>query len=687
MITIRYQGKLCGPIFEITRNAGLEPDFGYVHMHLSEFLELKVGEAALGIDFVDAREVMRNDPGIQSIGDLVLTQVIDDGTPDEDGKKVKTHEVKWERLLVSERALQSVIAFDDQGDSIFRVDLTDIRYLWDKRGIPVSAWVNVPVQGDPDQAGTDPGVGGGLDNVGALLQTSTLRTAAGAPPPRLIVGSMRDGVPWTLREVLSEIVLPKLPGSPKLTRLPSELEDSVPLGHVWDAVNPKEALAQILDEFQLTLTLDLDSNVSVWKRGEGGLRTKTQNNIAYQSNDPNIDERVAHSKDIVAFKRVPPVVVVIGPPTIATAREKLEPVGEIGGAILPLEEALKAIGLTMDRARKLALAPSGDRAAKFLITAEGLAEFQRWAFRWYRLKGGTKAHANKLPIFQGGRGVVDSIGQFLPHRVRSETHGFVDRTRVKRLDILSSEDYVNGTLPFQKEVLNVLEKLPADYFVAGYNVDFSDQAGKFLIDHERGIVKFHEIQGLLDIEGLPPELSELSVVPAKAEFEFGYQKKPNIDERMTLDHRYHSIWVRTSKAGEPLVIQQVGQNKIPPGSAPLVVRRPDLQQVEDFDSNRAILDTIARGVAEQIFSAPQMVIGSVVTFCRPVPLELTGRVLSVTWSTSGSDAGSEAPHVVAHVGTFAPDAPPEKTNLRTRAFGPQDGALRDSVTAPRGLVR
>ena len=72
--------------------------------------------------------------------------------------------------------------------------------------------------------------------------------------------------------MLEEKILPTLPGSPKLVRLPAAREKANPKGHVWNGVLPKVALAHVLDEFQLVLTLNVDGSVSIWERNEGDLQ-------------------------------------------------------------------------------------------------------------------------------------------------------------------------------------------------------------------------------------------------------------------------------------------------------------------------------------------------------------------------------------------------------------------------------
>ena len=299
-----------------------------------------------------------------------------------------------------------MIALDDPSDLV-RVEITDLRYLWGRRGV-VFGWVNVPRQDDGKGLGLLPGTG---LKIGAALAP----LAKKAPLPPMVPGSLRNGAPWTLRQVLVERVLPALPGSPALSRFPRDLEDAIPVGHVWDGYPAKQALADLLDEFQLVLSLDLDASVSLWHENEGALQLETGVRV-----DVFKDERVSSSRALVAFHHLPSVVLVLGSPVRETALvSELEPVGELQGEVVPHERALQAIGLNLNQAHLFATATHDERSTFFKVSAAGIREFERWAFKWYRLPGGTPQNAQRLPVED--RGVVDGVGQFLPPRVYSES--------------------------------------------------------------------------------------------------------------------------------------------------------------------------------------------------------------------------------------------------------------------------
>lgn len=658
-VTITYQGKLAAALpFEYSRPVGLEPGHGFVHMLKDEIQDFSVKESMQGIDTFDPPHTVSGpEPGLRSSGDLVFTEVV----------RGVEHAVTISQVLVTERAIEAALATDDP-NPICRVELTDIRYLWATRGAPVFGWINVPVR-----KGSDPTV--------PPLTTTTIAKpappAAGQPSadPEYIPGSLHGGQPWTLRQVLEEKILPNLPGTPKLVRLPPAKEKAQPKGHVWNGVLPKIALAQVLDEFQLVLALNVDGSLSIWERNEGDLQDQRGQKIVYDVNDPSIDERVASARLLVAYKHVPAAVLVLGGRVVKTARMALEAVGEIGGALAPLEDALKGIGLALADAERAALLPHERRSALLLIPPEALREFERWAFKWFRIPGGAKDNADKLPLLPG-RGVVDSVGQWLPHRVFAEGHTVLSVMEAK----LAQLDKAGlGSAPFkvQDKVLKAIEKNVAHFKVV-VNLPFAEQAAGLRIDLERGLVKFENVQGSVAVEGASLDEAALAGV-AHVELEFGYQLRPGFQNDVTSDLRYSSVWIRKTVNGKTTVEQAQG---LAPGVAPLVKQRPDLELVFDVsgNSNRAILDASAQKTAEDVFAIEQASQGAVVTFCRPVGVLTTGKVLTVTWSLD-----NELPRTVAHVGVFAPLAPEPRSDLRTRAFGELDSHVRGSVIAPGGL--
>ena len=414
--------------------------------------------------------------GLLSQGDLVVTERIEG----------EEHTVTFNKVLVSERAIESVIALDDPND-VVRVEITDIRYLWGRRGV-VFGWINVPRQDEK-------GAGGGGGATVARLSTSSGPLAKKAPLPPMIEGSLRGGSPWTLRHVLVERVLPALPGAPALKRMPKELEGAVPIGHVWDGYAAKHALSDLLEEFHLLLALNLDASVSLWREDEGQLQLDTGTAIAVDS-----DDRVSSSRSLVAFYHSPAVVLVLGSPVRETARVgDLDLVGEGGGEILPLGQALARIGLSPSQAQLFATATHDERCTFFQVTAEGIRDFERWAFKWYRLPGGTKENANRLPIED--RGVTDEIGQFQPPRVWSESIA-VTRTATLLMQSVARKEA-------RAKALDAMKAGDTDQMLSVWNVPFAEQTSGYSIDRARGIVKFDTIQGAISQEGVSLKESSL----------------------------------------------------------------------------------------------------------------------------------------------------------------------------------
>jgi hypothetical protein len=444
---------------------------------------------------------------------------------------------------------------------------------------------------------------------------------------------------------------------------------------------PKVALAHVLDEFQLVLTLNLDGSVSVWERNEGDLQDQAGTAIIYTANPadpkaPPLDDRVATARALVAYKHVPAAVMILGGRVVKTERVALEAVGEIGGALAPLQDALTSIGMTLAQAQQAALLPHHRRAALLLIPPAALREFERWAFKWFRLPGGAEKNADKLPLLKG-RGVVDSVGQWLPHRVFSEGHTTISVMEAA-LSQLDKSGLGSAPQKIQDQVLNRISQNVAHFKVV-CNLPFDEQAAGFRIDLARGLVKFENVQGTVATEGVPLDEAVLEASLPHVELEYGYEKRPGFDNDVSPDLRYSSVWVRTTVNGKTSVQQAQG---LAPGVAPLLRQRPDLELVFDVNgnSNQALLDASAQKTAEDVFQIEQSSQGAVVTLCRPVAAVTTGKVLTVTWSLEG-----ELPRTVAHIGVYAPLAPEPRSDLRTRAFGELDGRVRGSVIAPGGV--
>lgn len=402
-ITIEYQNKLCDSPFSFARSTGLEPDHGFIVMHKEDFKDFVITESVPGVNApVDIKTQEKpgpGAPGFQSAGTLVYQLVEADGT---------VHRVTWEQILVTERGVEVAHPDDDDENEVVRVPLTDIRLLYATRGV-VTGWVNVPKQGSKGKK-----AGGGTQ------EKPGSGTAGG---PALLPGSTNNGEPWTVETVLKKKILPQLPGNPTL-RIQKERPaffDEVVGPKVWQAVLAKDAVQDVLRDFDLEFVLNLDASVSLWKKGEGALQLANGQQFAtMNTSDANIDPRIATSRKLVTFRHAPPVVVVVGAPTIVETKTLLEPCGLLDGEIVPLADALKGLGLDMGTATKYALLTGPERGALLGISEPGLAEFNKYAFKWFRLPGGVEANAHRLPILNARAG-TGAVGELLPVRVWSET--------------------------------------------------------------------------------------------------------------------------------------------------------------------------------------------------------------------------------------------------------------------------
>lgn len=696
-ITITYQAKPCLPLLDYRRSVGLEPDFGFVAMLREDFRDFTIRESVPGIDILVENKTQEKPTagarGFQSAGQLVLTEFIP-GEP--------LHKVVWEQVLVTERGVEVAHPDDDGVNEAVRVELTDIRYLYGKRGF-LSGWVNQPETDTSSSTKTSKGKG-----------------------PRLIEGTTNGGAPWTLKKLLEKRVLPELPGAPRLKFISPSIADKQVGPKRWDAILTKLAIAELLDEFQAVFALNLDATVSIWKKNEGPLQLSDGQVITHDPSSPNVDGRVASARKLVSYRHVPAVAVVVGAPVIVAARMRLEAVGMLKGQIVPLVQALQGIGLDLGRATKFAFLSHEERSALLGVSEEGLREFERWAFKWFRLPGGTEAHADKLPILSS-TAVADKTGQLLPLRVLSENHavvqvlhlkdrlslaGAVQRKQiaekalgevVKKLSNPFSTD--TGKLSAQKKALEAdikkqndqialfqqfqgsavadgiaeqLAKEKVEHRRVVVSLPFGEQTSGFKVNLQRGLVEFDAVQGRCASDGLPLEEASL-FRSAVVELEFAYRRKPGPGDDLLLEHRYFSAWVRTVKDGKPSVEQRP---KIPTGSAPLPILRPELQEIRQLDgkTNKNDLDAIARDLAEKQLLVEQTTQGAVVEFCRPVPVINTGTVLSLTWSVDKDGR----PRVTANVGTYARFAPvPDKTpNTLVRGFEGLGERIIDSVFAP-----
>jgi hypothetical protein len=696
-LAIFYQGYTCGTVFEYSRPAGLEPGFGFVHVSRDVFKLLDVQESIPGLDALMATtrdKSAKPSSGFLSSGDLVIRETFD----------AETYTATINQVMLSERACEVPFWTEDGGD-IVRVELTDIRALWGSRGV-LFGWINVPKPGPSAPAPTS----------GGTQDRAIATPAAPSSPNAFVPGSLRNGKPWLVVEVLREKILPALPGTPTLKRFPDSLKNEQARTAMWNPALPKEALAEVLKDHGLVVTLNLDASLSFWKEGEGALQDA--NGKAIPLGDPKtgkgIDKRVSNARSVLGFHYVPSSVLVFGPPVVQNVRiDNLEPVGEIGGQLLPFNDFVKACGIA-DPWRFVFLS-DGDQQLVDGVSDEGIAAFRLCGFKWFRIPGLMKAkpeNADKLPI--GPRGVVDSLGQFLPERVWCEGHDLVNNAKF----LFDNVEREATTTSAKSQIaaarkLEALLNFDAKAFKVVVNVPFAELSTGVSLDLERGIVKFGRFIGHVNPPGNGGQVSAKDaalggVSPTTASLvrpvstgsspsagprvmiEYGYTLKPDQNDSPKVDHRYFSLWVRTaqgaiSKVDDANAVAAAAIKQLPlvqPGLTPLSVYRPEFQQVNDVggQTNKAALDALAKRIASDIMSKPTRTAGAVVQFHRPTPVAPTGKITNVLWSATGEGI----PMMRVTIGTYAPLAPKPDVLFKTRAFGEQS-ATSDCVFMPPGL--
>lgn len=699
-LTVTYQGFTCSPLFEFSRSAGIEPDFGFVHVERADLGVFQVSESLPGVDTLQATTQSKNGnaKGLFSSGTLQITEVVDG----------KQYQVTASQVLVSEKACEIPFATEDSSDLV-RVEITDIRYLWKTRGI-LFAWINVP---------------SGLTSSPIPASGRVGPTVAKQISYDMAPGSLRgNATPWTVRQVLEEKILPALPGSPKLKRCPTVSADrDRAKSYVWNGVLPKEALAQVLKDMGWIFTLNLDGTVSCWDEGEGVLQDDRGLSITFQGNNPAgqslIDNRVAEARGLISFHYTPAAVLVLGPPIHQNIRMDLEPVGDLDGQIVPLAEALEKIGISDKKpVQPITLTPAGQTlirltspARKFVFLDhhmrtvvagdDATCEFERWAFKWFRIAGLPDQNAERLPLLP--RADVDAMGEVQPYRVWCETVSVMSlssfalrEAAIKGVQI--DPYYFRNTAQGQIEYANRVKEIQAQKFSENYhivvNVPYQELSRGYSVNAELGIVQFHTPVGQVphnpDNDGWPPlDAAAFIHQPLRAAVEFGYKLKPSQNDPVQLSHRYYSVWVRSRGSA----MQQVDRNAppapitaadlqqlpvLPPELMPLTIYRPELQQVNDWNgqTNKSVLDALAKTFALDVMRKPQAEAGAIVSFCYPTPVVNTGKVLSVRWrgDSNGLFSGT------AHLGTFAPLAPMPDPTLHTRAFGEQSASVNTTFT-------
>lgn len=678
-LTVTYQGRLCLPEFSITRPTGLEPGYGF-----------------LGMDSVDLGgtfDVVPSLPGVDSPAPVSTVAKSSPNTPGATGKPLNSSgdlvifeqlggAIKWQTtlsgMIITEKGIETIKAVDG-GTKFVRVEIADIRYLWKTRGI-IFAWINMPklASGQSTVAPGAPSVG---DPMASVPATTSIGGTTDGKLFDFVAGSDDSGVPWTLRRCLEVVVLPRLPGQPALKRLPPDLDGNgaIPIGHAWDGILPVKALADLLDEFQLVISLNHDGSISLWHEGEGKVTREDGWVIHYDSG--NEDEYVSNSREIATPHYIPSTVVVLGPPIRDTARMLLEPVGEIrdkdnpgkSGRIVPLDDAVKALGLATANAKTFVLMTPAERALMDLPETT-VKELEKWAYRWYRVPDPVKLNADKLPVQD--RGTVDDFGVFLPPRVWSESLAIIQGAAIAKK---AQGGISTSASPWGKSQVNsalyAMIGSAGSNITAVQNLPFSEQSSGYEIDRVSGVVKFHEIQcaaiGINGETGFAPIYSAIVDRPAKVQLEWGFDRKPGLNQNVVISHRYASFWAKQKNGS----ITQ--QPSLDPNAIPVVVHRPDLLQVNDADgnTNKGPLDSVAKKIATAILARPAVTSGATIELHRPVPVATNGLVTTTTYTTSQS-----RPRVTIHVGCFSPLVP---ARAETHARQPNYKTLRQSILTPK----
>jgi hypothetical protein len=452
------------------------------------------------------------------------------------------------------------------------------------------------------------------------------------------------------------------------------------------------------------------------------------------------DPRVATALRSLAYFWVPSIVAVVGPPIIVEERITLEACGEVGGQVMPFETALAAIGLNLDQAKIMALTRATERPMFFSTTEDGLAEFERWGFKMFRIPGGPEKSSDKLPMLDG-RGTKTPAGQLNPVRVFSETFSVVNVTDVevakifaktnakllaealrvrkiafakrvgtttadvteftidgigkvgtfkqftkfrsdlagKRFDQTGRDDKEDKELAGKTAadaITKALHKTPLNHFLVVVNHGFHAQSSGFVLDLNRGIVHFKSVQGSVFKDGVALD-TDAAFLAGVPQVDLVFAHTLKPSLRDQL-HLAHRYHSVWVRQKDGKVVQIAA---VPPGTAPKQIESPELQQINGLDgSNKGVLDTYAASLAAKVLTAPKFQAGFTATFGRPVPALCTGQATSVRFFTD-----KERPRVEVRVGGIHPLA--TAPGLRTRAFGVPSAKSNtiESVITPRGL--
>ena len=675
--TVRYQGVVCLPDFEFALEASLRPTSGYVRMSLADLGiqsvdQLRIDPGATGLDTQHLRSREAGDEPVgdgpaggagvlYSLGDLEIIEAATDGGIGEPA----TYSVTFRNVYVDESAMRADFPTDNQSETV-TVRIASYQYLWSRRGT-FTGWFNVPLLAPsrPKRA-----------------RTVTADESGELDPDDFAPGSLRNGTLWTLRQIIEERVLPALPTAPRLWAIDAAAGGSTPINYQYLAANPAHVLGRLLAEADLIPGPRPDGALEIHARDAGPPRKQDGRSIAI--------ELLAHAEPNVSHHYVPLVVEVVGPPILQEVRVALEPVGESGGNIMPLSDALEAWGLPrlevgppvpdskppqrMPESGRLLMQPRAQRAeVSPEITEEAAKELDRWAFRWWRIVGTAAERAALLPMFP-----VPWLDGQRPVRAFAETYELVNAASLagnvaaaQRLtsvvdaarSVQRTVDQGQGTLTArddaeQQLLLRARAQAAIDRahaFVAALraspvvliNIPFRECSSGFQVRRESGVIEFDRIIGHIYPDGSTVAHFARLVSPTRAEAIFACERKPKPDSPLTLSHHYASWWAREENGA------LVRLARCPDGVTPTVLVNDSLRQIDYIDgtSNREQLDAIARRDAGALLGRPKMTRAAKLSYTRPLDIAPTGLVRSVTWA---GPAGNGRYATTAHVGAYDP---------------------------------
>jgi len=356
----------------ITRSPGTDPDAGEIEMTSRRFGELQFerptnlytdldvtidpGRSGMTVPRVpDVETVEESRPLLNSIrirGGLVLA----------DGERTVT----FKDLYVRDDGIEVTRFVDDEdGDTVVRLSLVDIRYFWARRG---ELW--------------------GSYNV--------LRSDGSYAPETV----QADGSPVPLRRILANVILRKLPGRPSIVKAPASLDRIFPANLIYRGDNPKDELDRLLKKYRLTFALTVENRVVLSDENEP-LPQEVRSGAARQIGGVTLPEGIWKRLRRRAFRHRPQAVRIVGRHVVREAHipELLDAgyaMDETTGApdrarLRPWSVAARSYGFggirplsrfvllsQKDQSRILASASSGRAGSR------AVSDVNHWAFRMFR---------------------------------------------------------------------------------------------------------------------------------------------------------------------------------------------------------------------------------------------------------------------------------------------------------------